>query len=151
MKLEEFYALCDAIEPDERGCRIFPGAKKKGIKTRPYVSIKGSKRRTWIASRVALERKLGRPIVPGGLCCHHCDNGFRVEMSRLYEGSPSTNMFDRSERNHESYDRLGDTIKAYWDKFRSDPETRAKRQPSIDRGQSATRKDLPIIQSIARR
>lgn len=49
-------------------------------------------------TRAALVKKLGRPIKPGYLCCHHCDVGNCIEPEHLYEGTYSQNMRDAHER-----------------------------------------------------
>jgi hypothetical protein len=99
MTLEEFYAKCDVIKPDENGCLSSPGNRWG------RVYIDGVAR---IVPRVALERKLGRPILPGHMALHGCDNPqcFSTEPGHVYEGSHSRNMQDRSERQPESFDNL---------------------------------------------
>lgn len=44
--------------------------------------------------RIALEIKLGRPIQPGMLACHHCDNPPCCNPAHLYEGTHKQNTAD---------------------------------------------------------
>lgn len=48
--------------------------------------------------RLVLEQKLGRPIHPGMLACHHCDVRNCIESEHLYEGTYSTNHQDAWDR-----------------------------------------------------
>ena len=49
------------------------------------------------AHRIALERKLGRPIHVGHLACHTCiRHRHCVNPAHLYEGTPKSNMEDRT-------------------------------------------------------
>jgi hypothetical protein len=99
MKLEEFYQICDAIEPDEYGCINYLGAYgNRTLGVCHAVKINGKDRK---ASRLALERKLGRPIKPGYLACHHCDNPSCVNQDHIYEGTQSDNIKDIYKRNTE--------------------------------------------------
>ena len=49
-----------------------------------------------IAHRVALERKLGRPIKPGYFSLHHCDNPPCNNPAHLFEGTHKDNARDRN-------------------------------------------------------
>lgn len=51
-----------------------------------------------LAHRIALERKLGRPISAGMDACHTCDVRGCVNEDHLYEGSRKQNMADCTER-----------------------------------------------------
>src|SRR6516162_7158086 len=95
MLLDEFYRICDEILPDEDGCKIWPGARHGRY---PRYRIKG-REKFWKASRLVLERKLGRPIKPGFLACHRCDYRNCVAEDHIYEGTHKDNMRDMLERN----------------------------------------------------
>jgi hypothetical protein len=105
MTLEEFYVICDSIEPDEYGCHIWPGVIKRPIPDRYYsVNIKGHTSR---AHRLALERKLGRPIRSGYFSIHSCDKKACVNQEHLREGTNVDNECDACERKTRS--------KKYWE------------------------------------
>lgn len=48
--------------------------------------------------RLVLEEKLGRPIRPGYMACHHCDTPNCIEPSHIYEGTNTTNIRDSYKR-----------------------------------------------------
>lgn len=50
------------------------------------------------AHRFALERKLGRPIAPGMMALHRCDNPPCCLEDHLYEGTHAQNMADMVRR-----------------------------------------------------
>jgi hypothetical protein len=53
----------------------------------------------WVyVHREALEKKLGRPIRPGMLACHHCDIKHCRQPEHLYEGTYLDNRNDALER-----------------------------------------------------
>lgn len=68
----------------------FP-CKLTGSKARPKIRV-GKK--FFVFARVVLERKLGRPIRPRRLACHHCNNGLCIEPEHIYEGTYRTNALD---------------------------------------------------------
>lgn len=45
-----------------------------------------------------LSWKLGRPLLPGMIACHTCDNPSCIRPEHLYEGTPKTNATDRVKR-----------------------------------------------------
>lgn len=51
-----------------------------------------------LAHRLALEKKLGRPIGQGMMAMHSCDNPACVNPDHLSEGSNSDNMMDASRK-----------------------------------------------------
>jgi hypothetical protein len=59
--LEQFFATVDATVPDEYGCMVFP---------RSQCAINGKSR---TPRRLVLERKLGRPILPGHVVLDTCN------------------------------------------------------------------------------
>jgi hypothetical protein len=79
MTLEEFYRICDSIRPDKHGCLKYPSKTGYSAKVR----ING---REFRAHRLALERELERPILPGHHALHHCDWPSCVNPDHLYEG-----------------------------------------------------------------
>lgn len=86
--LERVYAIFDAIIPNEHGCQIYG----KRLMYHPTVAVEGRPQR---ASRVVLERKLGRPIKPGYCALHHCDRPPCVNPDHIYEGTHFDNQLDR--------------------------------------------------------
>jgi hypothetical protein len=99
--LEKIYAIIDAIEPDEYGCLNYPGMGDHGGYR--IVSIEGKRCR---AHRVALERKLGRPIRPGYDALHECDWPPCVNEDHLYEGTDKDNMRDKMKLTPEEQEYL---------------------------------------------
>jgi hypothetical protein len=51
-----------------------------------------------VASRIVLERKLGRALKSGMYALHHCDRPRCMNKDHLYEGSPCQNAADRDRR-----------------------------------------------------
>jgi hypothetical protein len=138
MTLEEFYRIVDAIVANEKECKIFLGARGESSNRyyRLVYGINGPKSAV-SAHRLILQRKLGRPIKPGYLALHTCDEKSCVEETHLYEGTPSDNQKDRVQRNYESFAQARSqenlehlkrvrspkkASKAFADKIRSDPE-----------------------------
>jgi hypothetical protein len=131
--IEDVYRTFDSIEPDEYGCHRWPWA----------TDYKGYGRtRFGRAHRLALERKLGRPIRPGYQALHHCDYQPCVNPDHLYEGTDKDNQRDRKQNNPECYDHLKgaagiegrkkgvNTVKNKW---QNDPEFRARREEQLAR------------------
>ena len=79
MRLEDVYRILDSIVPDERGCHIWPRGKGGGY---GQMRVAG-----WMqkVSRLALERKLGRPIKFGFYACHSCGCKLCVNVDHLFE------------------------------------------------------------------
>lgn len=97
MTLQEFYNLVDRLEPDERGCKIWP----RGCFTRGYaaVDIKELGRVKKKASRIILARRLGRTIRQGYCALHTCDVRRCVNEDHIYEGTYQDNANDAIARN----------------------------------------------------
>lgn len=98
---EAIYRILNSIEPDEYECHNWP--RKDGVI--------GYYESGWIDGvghvkmhRVALERKLGRPIETGKFALHTCDNKSCMNPDHLYEGTRKDNAQDRVLRNPESWD-----------------------------------------------
>jgi len=130
MKLEDFYRICDAIEPDEYGCKNYRGASRNlPIGYHYVVKIDGKQ---YHAHRLVLERKLGRPIKPGYQANHHCDNPSCVNPDHLKEGTYKENRQDAIARNRLNpewtIEIARKASKAHWDKYRTDPDYRTKKK-----------------------
>jgi hypothetical protein len=91
--LEDIYRIFDSIVPDEYGCHQWPTAVVGYYRT-ATISGRGFK-----VHRLALERKLGRPIRPGYEALHTCDCKSCVNEDHLYEGTKKDNNYDMRERN----------------------------------------------------
>lgn len=103
MDRSEFQRICESIEPDERGCRIWPhGKTAQGY---PQLSLD---RYPATGHRLALEIKLGRRIAPGLHALHTCDVRACVSYDHLEEGTHRKNMEDASARGRMAcWDRNG--------------------------------------------
>lgn len=104
MTLEEAYALFDNLKAHPSGCVFFRG--KHGtlpISSHNQININNIQ---CPANRVALERKLGRPIRPGYWALHRCDRPACINPEHLYEGTRADNTRDREERNPRSWEHL---------------------------------------------
>lgn len=66
-----------------------------GSHGRPQIGVGRSVR---TAASVVLEAALGRPLSPGMLACHTCDELLCVRVDHLYEGSFADNLRDALER-----------------------------------------------------
>lgn len=88
----------DCWEVDEEtGCHLWV----KGVNRSGYGRVRGWVNRKSVdalANRVALRKKLGRPIRPGYFACHTCDNPPCVNPEHLYEGTPKQNTQDMFRR-----------------------------------------------------
>lgn len=93
MDRQEFQRICEAIEPDERGCRIWPhGKTAQGY---PQLSLDRYPANGHV---LALEIKLGRKLLPGMNALHSCDVKACVSYDHLEEGTHQKNMEDASKR-----------------------------------------------------
>ena len=89
MTLEQFQQILNSITPDDDGCHYYPG-----VRPDYYFSVEIKGRRKQKVNRLALELKLGRPILPGRLACHTCDHPNCVNQDHLYEGTHRDNTLD---------------------------------------------------------
>lgn len=93
MTLEKFFAIINGIQPDEKGCMIWPHGKNSegySILRLNNVSSKGH--------RLSLQRKLGREIKKGMCALHKCDNPSCVNPEHLWEGTKAQNNQDRAKK-----------------------------------------------------
>jgi hypothetical protein len=94
---QELLDFVNAIEPNERGCRIWPGILPGEY---PIAKIKGS----WSdkVSRLLLEQFVLKGPMPTGFhACHNCgewDDPNCVAIEHLYVGTPAQNSRDRWSR-----------------------------------------------------
>ncbi len=70
----------------------------KGKKTRPGYGFTRSKGRVFYAHRMAWEFENGKPVPPGKMVLHHCDNPACIRPEHLYIGTHADNMRDAKER-----------------------------------------------------
>lgn len=63
--------------------------------------IKG---KLFLAHRLALAKKLGRPIKKGYCCCHSCDNTSCINPEHLFEATQSENILDMFNKNRQKFD-----------------------------------------------
>jgi hypothetical protein len=81
----EFFSI---PEPNS-GCLLWLGrVRTNGY---PQINVDGASR---AAHRVALEQKLGRPLLPGEFACHKCDVKICINEDHLFPGSHADNMAD---------------------------------------------------------
>ena len=76
------------------GCLLWEGM----YATRFFYPIIKRQRRTWMVTRLVLEAKLGRPLLPGMLACHTCDVPLCVREDHLFEGTNQDNQIDAREK-----------------------------------------------------
>lgn len=86
---ERFIQYVDDHTEDD-SCWLWMGATGRG----GYGYFQREPTRTVRAHRYALELVLGRPIGPGLIACHHCDNPPCVRPDHLYEGTYQRNAQD---------------------------------------------------------
>lgn len=75
---------------NENGCHVWQGSLDSDGYARKHIN--GKTRRL---CRVSLEEKLGRPILPGMMALHACNNRACINPDHLREGDNSENMGDR--------------------------------------------------------
>jgi hypothetical protein len=100
MDKSEFVWRWSEIEPDARGCKIWPGRKDKdGYGIVDYDRDKDGKLLPTRVARLVYRLKVG-PIPDGQVIKHSCDNPQCVALEHLELGT-------YSENNKEGYDRGG--------------------------------------------
>lgn len=90
-KIDRVNGDIPAHNPSLGRCWEFLGART----TKGHGVIRDDAGNLAYAHRIALAAALGRPIAPGMLACHKCDNKPCVRPSHLYEGSKSDNEQDK--------------------------------------------------------
>jgi hypothetical protein len=88
--LDDIYRKLDAIQPDENGCKDWPGVPGPNGKARVSVAGKG-----YYVARLVLERKLGRAIRPGYFALHTCDWPACVNADHICEWTYQDNIRDK--------------------------------------------------------
>jgi hypothetical protein len=58
----------------------------------------------FLTHRLALIKKLGRPIKKGYCCCHICDNPACINPDHLFEATQSENILDMFKKNRQKFD-----------------------------------------------
>lgn len=131
---------------DPEACWLWLGSKRRKGYGRMWW-----RGRTYIVSHVALEVD-GRPLRPGEMACHHCDNPSCVNPTHLFRGTASDNMQDMNAKGRRNlspeYRRsLGAGVAAAWAK--AEPEKRRMWSDRIRQAQMAaiTRCAAPLVQS----
>jgi hypothetical protein len=54
-------------------------------------------------TRMVLEKKLGRPLAPNMLACHHCDNPLCIEPEHLFEATHLANTRDMVDKGRSKF------------------------------------------------
>lgn len=75
--------------PNERGCRLWTGAKSRG-----YAKLCRAGK-TVTVTRLLLAKRLGRPLRPGMHALHECDTPACVTDAHLFEGTHKQNQEDK--------------------------------------------------------
>lgn len=84
----------------ENACWAWTGARYAAKHGYGCINING---RRFLAHRLSLTLKLGRPIADGLFACHTCDVKLCVNPDHLYEGTHAQNMRDVRERSRAAY------------------------------------------------
>jgi hypothetical protein len=124
LTLADVYCIFDSIEPDKFGCHEWP--RPRGVRGY-HVLIQISHKR-YKVHRLALERKLGRPIKPWRLAIHDCDNPSCVNPAHLREGTHKDNTQDMILRNPEWLEGLKKRLAAI-NRQRAEARRRKKTKP----------------------
>lgn len=133
------------------GCIIWTGCMDKrygyGV-----IKISGKQYR---AHRLALEKKLGRPIRPGYCACHDCpggDNPSCVNPDHLWEGTRADNNRDRNMKGRTASGERHSS-KTYPERVPRGDQSASRKYPGIRRGERngnsrITGADIPDIELL---
>jgi hypothetical protein len=92
----EFWAFVKRGDPDE--CWPWIGSRN----TKGYGGFR-RQRRLFMANRLSLELKLGRPLREGMCACHACDNPPCCNPDHLFEGTQADNLRDCRRKGRHAY------------------------------------------------
>jgi hypothetical protein len=81
-----------AADPHATPCMVI--GKQRG-----HLNLRGPDGKNLSGPRIALSKKLGRPVAGNLEACHHCDNPPCFNPDHLYEGTHKENMEDMANRN----------------------------------------------------
>ena len=88
----------EQLETCENGCRVWTRRKNE----KGYGRLRLRNGKMGYANRVALERKLSRPIGDGLCALHSCDNPSCCNPDHLREGTNAENMKERQTKGRQS-------------------------------------------------
>lgn len=89
MSLEQYLDDRSIYEPNT-GCKLWLG----GVTTKGYAKA-WHKGKTAIGSRLALQNKLGRPLLAEEMALHKCDQPCCIEETHLFIGDHASNAADK--------------------------------------------------------
>lgn len=90
-KVDRLYGDPPPDHPEMTPCWPFIG----GRTPKGYGKLRDDDGNWAYAHRIALAAAIGRPLGPGMLACHLCDNKACCRPSHLYEGSKTDNELDK--------------------------------------------------------
>ncbi len=81
-------------------CILWTGAKNPA----GWYGVRTIKNKKYYVHRLALEKKLGRPIKKRYCACHSCDNPACYNPEHLFEATQSENILDMFKKNRQKFD-----------------------------------------------